>query len=271
MKVPNLRMFKKLTKPHLIRAGLFTGITLIVAGTGTYVLLATKNTRTLYDDSVAVSRTKATSTMPVKTNSSPMQSANTKTDTSNDSSSPAATASPEVAQPTPTASPTPTFSFVDTSQWVTENSRDKSFSIKYISNLMYSTCPDLADNLMTAMAGPGDSAIDCGSLQGAVSLQPYNGHTDSLVLRTETAIAQTDDVWDRGGATPIMVTLSGGQTAQRYQYDSVILGKNYHTVEYDTTVGGKRYMAVDNWQVTEVPNTSVSDFDTMIQRTWIFN
>lgn len=266
MKTPRVKTSKKPTRYRLIRSGLYAVIVIIVAGTGTYIALAAKNEREPYN-STATRQLNVEATPPAKIDNSSSPSVNTGAD-----SSPATDSSGTTSAGTTSITPAaPTFTFVDTAQWATENSRDGSFSIKYIPSLVYATCPDLADNLMVAMAGPSSNNITCGSLQKAVSVQPYNGQSNVTVLRTETAIAQTDDAWDHSGATPVTVTLAGGQTAQRYDYTSVILGATYRTIEYDTTVDGKRYIAVDNWQDTKSPNTSVNDFDTMIQKTWIFN
>jgi hypothetical protein len=227
-------------------------IATLVIGTGLYVSYAYRNAQYAYDSASLQNAETNTTQLPQKSSIDTEMSE-------------APAASDSVAE---AIAPREYF-FVDTSGWVTKNSRDGAFSVKYISDLVYETCPDLSDNLMTAIAGPADGVASCGSTQKAVTYQPSGA--DAIALFTQTILAQTDERWERGSAVADEVTLVGGHMAKRYEYETTVLDKQYRTVEYETVVNGKRYLAINNWEAADGPNTPVNEFDTMVQKTWSFN
>lgn len=254
--MPKTRTLKDLTKSRRFRLILSIAIILAALASGAFVAFAVKNNQQSQEAESVTSLNE-----PTQDSSSDKPIEDTDTSDANPVKTPASE----------TAQPSQKYLFVDTANWVTKTSRDGFFSVNYIPSLVYSTCPDLADNLMVAMVGPTDSSMNCDTVQAAVSMQPYMGSSGTLVLRAETIIAQTNDVWPRNGAVPASVTLADGRAAQRYIYNSSIVGKNYHTIEYNTIVAGKSYVAINNWQDNKTPNMPVADFDTMIQKTWVFS
>lgn len=168
------------------------------------------------------------------------------------------------------------FNLVSTDGWVKVSSKDETISVNYKSQATHGVCSNNAGILLLGMSYTDlnkKEGYDCGSTKNAVS---WSQTSTGLLLLTHIAFGPYEELWNRGDAKAVEVTLGNGDKAKRYEYthtnDTFYKVNQYHTIEYLIEHGGKKYTAVQNWEdssdINNGSNITNDEFDTIVQKTW---
>ena len=170
-----------------------------------------------------------------------------------------------------------TFTFYDTSNWKTITAADGSYSLKIGSGYAVDFCPDDQSVTATHLAYLDSmGSYECDGLSEAMYKEGQN-----YVYGLNVFGRHDGRTYERATST-VAVVLENGLEATRYEYESdesvmTLHDQTWDFVEYVTEYKGVVYAARMNRINAGDPRYSkydvsdVKEFDTIVQKTWVFN
>lgn len=162
------------------------------------------------------------------------------------------------------------FEFSDTTNWQTIESPTKSYSIKYNVMATWGGCDDNKEVLLLGMIYlEGDGSYPCSSPETAFD---YSNPPQLARMAFNRASAAPEPPL---GSNKSEITFGNGIKATRYTFESTkdFDGKTIRSnnILY-VTQKDKYFTAQMRWNADDNPNpdTSIQDFDTIVQKTWVF-